>query len=166
MKNILAALLIVIMSSCVLFSRQRQQPARRPNAVPPAIEDVIEGFYVSQFPQQIDVSDGVFAKILPILRQALRERREISVRRTRSLNQLRMLVQQGGSDEDIKRLIREVDKADADAQASQEKFLTTVDPLLDARQQAKLRIFQVMIEQRIRRMIDRARAPAQNRQTP
>jgi hypothetical protein len=160
MRGLVPAVLIIATLSTAAFSQQRQP--RRPNAaVRPAIEDVVEGFYVSQFQQQVEVNAEAFAKILPVLRQALQERRGISARRIRALTQLRMLTRQNDSEEEMKRLIREVDGADADAQASQEKFLATVDPLLDARQQANLRIFQSNIEQRIRRMIERARTSPQ-----
>jgi hypothetical protein len=158
MRGFVPAVFIIATLSTAGFSQQRQP--RRPNAAArPAIEDVVEGFYVSQFPQQVEVNDEVFAKILPLLRQALQERRGISARRIRALARLRLLTRQNGSEEEMKRLIREVDRADADAQASQEKFLAAVDPLLDARQQANLRIFQSNIEQRIRSMIERARTP-------
>src|SRR5438309_11854752 len=87
------------------------------------------------------VSNEVFAKILPFLQQFVQDRFEISQRRTRALNQLRQAIQRGGSEDDLKRLIHDFDTADADFQANQEKFLGNVDPLLDTRQQAKLRIF-------------------------
>lgn len=44
-----------------------------------------------------------------------------------------------------------------DIQAGQEKFLAGIDPLLNAQQQAKVRIFQALTDQRIRQMIDRVR---------
>lgn len=155
MKRLLVVLSLVLCSSGIVFSQQNARQ-RRPNAIAP-IQDAVTGFYIDQFPLQVEVSDEQFVKILPILRQTLRERREISSRKTRALNQLRMMVQRGDPDEDIKRLLRELDKADQDLQASQEKFLSTIDPMLTPRQQAKLRIFEFMIDQRIRRMIDRAR---------
>jgi hypothetical protein len=81
--------------------------------------------------------------------------KEISQRRTRALNQLREAIQRGGSEDDLKRLIRDFDAADADYQSNQEKFLANVDPLLDTRQQAKLRIFQVTADNRMRQILTR-----------
>jgi hypothetical protein len=74
------------------------------------------------------------------------------------------MVNRGGSDDDIKRMIRELDQADADGQGNQEKFLANVDPLLDTRQQAKVRIFQAMSDQRIRQMLDRIQNAGPNQQ--
>jgi len=156
MKKRLIAFLLVILLSPAAFSQQNPQRLRGQNAVPrPAIEDVVLGFYISQFQQVADVSDEVFAKVLPFLRQFIQDRFEITNRRRRALNQLQSLVQRNDSDEEIKRAIREIDKADADMQANQEKFLSNVDPFLNPRQQAKVRMFQVMSDQRIRQMLDR-----------
>ena len=156
MKKRLIAFLLVILLSPAAFSQQNPQRLRGQNAVPrPAIEDVVLGFYISQFQQVADVSDEVFAKVLPFLRQFIQDRFEITNRRRRALNQLQTLVQRNDSDEEIKRAIREIDKADADMQANQGKFLSNVDPFLSPRQQAKVRMFQVMSDQRIRQMLDR-----------
>ena len=129
MKKRLIAFLLVILLSPAAFSQQNPQRLRGQNAVPrPAIEDVVLGFYISQFQQVADVSDEVFAKVLPFLRQFIQDRFEITNRRRRALNQLQTLVQRNDTDEEIKRAIREIDKADADMQANQGKFLSNVDP--------------------------------------
>jgi hypothetical protein len=80
------------------------------------------------------------------------------------LNQIRQLTNRGGADDEIKRMIKELDQADADGLANQQKFLTNADPLLTARQQAKVRIFQAMADQRIRQMLDRIQNATPNQQ--
>ena len=149
---------LLILAGTFAFSQQNPpQQQKRPqqrNVIPRRVlEDAVLGFYVGQFQKQTEVSPEVFAKILPFLQQFVQDRFEISQRRTRALNQLRQAVQRGSSDEDLKRLIHEFDSADADFQSNQEKFLSNVDPLLDAKQQAKLRIFQVMADNRMRQML-------------
>ena len=153
------AFTLLILAGTVAFSQQKNlQPnnaVRAPrNAVPRRVlQDAVLGFYVSEFQKQAEVSPEVFAKILPFLQQFVQDRFEISQRRTRALNQLRQGIQRGGSDEELKRLIHDFDTADADFQSNQEKFLSNVDPLLDPRQQAKLRLFQVMADNRMRQML-------------
>lgn len=173
MKTFAGALLLIATLGVSGFSQQPQRRLREPDGTPPApqrqrangaLQDVVLGFYISQFQQVAQVNDEVFAKILPFLREFVQERFEISARRTRSLNQLRQLINRGGSDDDFKRMIRELDKADADGQANQEKFLANVDPLLNTRQQAKVRIFQAMSDQRIRQMLDRIQNAGPNPQ--
>jgi hypothetical protein len=157
MKKPMTGLLLLILTGALAFPQQNAPPQQKQqprNVIPPRIlQDAVLGFYVGQFQKQTEVSTEVFAKILPFLQQFVQDRFQISQRRTRALNQLRQAVQRGSSDEDLKRLIQDFDAADADFQANQEKFLSNVDPLLDTKQQAKLRIFQVMADNRMRQMV-------------
>jgi hypothetical protein len=124
---------------------------------------MVEGFYVSQLPTMMELSDEQLVKMLPALRQSLRERFEISGRRTRVVVQIRQTVDRGGSDEEILRLVRDLDQADTDVQTNRERFLTSVDPLLTPTQQARLRLSLMMIEQRVGNMIQRATNANANR---
>ena len=156
---------LLVLAGTLAFSQQRAaQPnnavKQQRNALPRRVlQDAVLGFYVSQFQQQAEVSSDVFAKILPFLQQFVQDRFEISQRRTRALNQLRQAIQRGSSDDELKRLIHDFDSADEDFQSNQEKFLSNVDPLLDARQQAKLRVFQVMADNRMRQMLTSVQNP-------
>src|SRR5438128_6406959 len=155
MKQLIGAVLLIaaVASTGYPQVQQQRQRLRPPDAAPQnpprprangPLQDVVLGFYISQFQQVAEVNDEVFAKILPFLREFVSDRFEISARRTRSLNQIRQLINRGGSDDDIKRMIKELDQADADGLANQQKFLTNADPLLTAQQQAKVRSFQAM----------------------
>ncbi len=174
MRKLAAVFLLVILSSTIALSKQdgarrlepRGKAANRAAAQAgrtPAIEDAVLGYYISQFPQVAEVGDDVFVKVLPHLRQFVRERFEISQRRNRALNAIRNMVQSADSEEDLKRLIREFDKADADIQANQEKFLANVDPLLSTHQQAKARLFLMMADNRIRQILNQIQNNAANR---
>jgi len=154
MKKLVAAFVALEIATAIAFPQQKgqQRPAR-------VLQDAVLGFYISQFQQQTEVSTETFAKILPFLQQFVQDRFEISQRRTRALNQLRRAVQDGASEDELKRAIRDFDAADSDFQSNQEKFLGNVDPLLDARQQAKLRIFQVIADNRMRQLLTNVRNP-------
>src|SRR5437016_12069635 len=158
MTKLVAALLVLGAAAALAFPQEKAEPqpdtGKQGNGIPRRVlQEAVLGVYVGQFQQQTEVSNEVFAKILPFLQQFVQDRFEISQRRTRALNQLRQAIQRGSSEEDLKRLIHEFDAADADFQANQEKFLSNVDPLLDAKQQAKLRIFQVMADNRMRQIL-------------
>jgi hypothetical protein len=152
------------------LQRQQQQIQRalRPNAAQrrSLVEDAVLGFYVNQFQQDGEVSPEVFAKILPFLQQFVQDRFEISQRRVRALNQLRQAIARNSGEDELKRLVRELDSADSEYQANQQKFFNNVDPLLNARQQAKVRIMQNMTDNRIRQMLDALQNPnAQQRRS-
>jgi len=146
---------------------QKQPQSLRPNARPNAgrpgpvpIEDVVEGFYMSQFPVMVEVDDEQFAKIMPFLRQGLRELREITMRKRRAINQLMAMTQRKDEpEENLRRMIREVDKADEDYRLALEKLYSSVDPHLTAHQQARFRVFQDRMPQRIRQMIQSVTPP-------
>jgi hypothetical protein len=158
MMKRLIAVVLVILAGTLAFSQQKGPPQRA--AIPRRVlQDAVLGFYISEFQKQAEVSPEVFGKILPFLQQFVQDRFEISQRRTRALNQLRQAVQRGSSEDDLKRLVHDFDSADADFQANQEKFLSNVDPLLEPKQQAKLRIFQVMADNRMRQMLTSVQTP-------
>jgi hypothetical protein len=146
-----------------LQQRQQRLGNDRPRAVlrRSVAEEAVYGFYVRQFQQDTDVTPEVFSKILPFIDQFLKDRFEISQRRTRALSQLRQAIQRNGSEDELKRLIRELDAADSEFQANQEKFLTNVDPLLNLRQRAKVRVLQNMADNRIRQYLNAVQNPDQ-----
>lgn len=146
-----------------LQERQQRLGNERPRAAlrRSVAEDAVYAFYVRQFQQDTDVTPEVFSKILPFIDQFLKDRFEISQRRTRALSQLRQAIQRNGSEDELKRLIRELDAADSEFQANQEKFLTNVDPLLNLRQRAKVRVLQNMADNRIRQYLNAVQNPDQ-----
>jgi hypothetical protein len=169
-KNTAIALLLLMLSSAAGFAQQQKlrDPGKkqlpRVNPRRAAIEEIVLAFYINQFPQVAEVSDEVFVKVLPFLREFIQDRFETSNRRRRALNQLRMITERGGTDEEIRRWIGELDSADGEIQVNQQRFLSNVDPLLNTRQQAKLRMYLDVSDQRIRRMITDLQNPG--RQNP
>jgi hypothetical protein len=151
--------------------KQRLQPAAPNGTVRPAlrrslVEDAIFRFYIKQFQQDADISSEVLGKIVPFLDQFLHDRFEISQRHNRALNQLRQALRNNSSDEDYRRLVKEIDSADADFQANHERFLNNVDPLLNLKQQAKVRVLQNMADKRIQQMLDEVQNPPAQRPNP
>ena len=62
---------------------QRPGPGRNlraPDAAAP-IQEMIEGFYVSRLQQELDLDDEQSGRILPLLRELVRERNELGQRR-------------------------------------------------------------------------------------
>jgi hypothetical protein len=145
-------------------NRQNLQPGAPPNAGarpnrPAArrtlMQEALFSFYVKQLQQDGEIPPEVFTnKIFPYLDEFLQARLDISERHNRALNQMRQAVMRNAPEEEFKRLVRELDAADADAQANLEKFLSNVDPLLNPRQQAKLRILQNTADTTVRQLLN------------
>jgi len=152
MKRLLNAFLFLVLTGGVNLSAQRPQPLK--------IEADILDFYVAEFHSVVKTNPDQFTKVRSVIKEYIENRFEISARRLELLQQLRLLVQRTNStDEEILRATSEFDKAEADLQANQAKFLSTVAPLLNPRQQARVRIFLQMADRRLLQMINSARNP-------
>jgi hypothetical protein len=144
---------------------QGQRALRRPDAPVPvqnraaAIQEMVDRFYENQLRQKLELTDEQVRQVRPMLRLALRERREIIVRRARLVNSLREAIDGAASEDDLRQRSEDVDNVNTETQASQERFLRGVDQYLSVQQRAKLRVFEATIEQQIRNMLNRARAP-------
>jgi len=146
--------------------QQQLQPAPvRPNvAQRRANNPLLMGLYMQQLRRVTEGNNEVFAKISPFLEQFVEERLEISARRVQSLRQLRQAVNNNGSEAELNRLIREIAAADSDFQANQERFFNSVDPQLNVRQQARIRLMMEMTDNQIRQLLEAAQNPNQQQQ--
>jgi hypothetical protein len=152
MNRLLNVLVFLILTRSVDRSAQRPQPLK--------IEADVSDFYVAEFHSVVKTNPDQFTKVRSVIKDYIENRFEISARRLEMLQQLRLLIQRPNStDEEILRATSEFDKADADLQANQVKFLTTVAPLLNPHQQARVRIFQQVADRRLLQMINSARNP-------
>ena len=161
---VLLAALPSLQGSPLQQRQQRQQKLTddgRPRAAlrRSVAEDAVYAFYVRQFQQDTEVSPEVFSKVLPFIDQFLKDRFEIARRRNRALNELRQVIGRNGSEDELRRLIRELDASDSEFQANQEKFLSNVDPLLNLRQRAKVRVLQNMADSRLRQYLNAFQNP-------
>jgi hypothetical protein len=146
--------------------QQKLQP-QRPAAAGRGMLGLIQGMYINQLQRQTEITDDQFVKIVPFLRQYIAERSEIEgPRRIAARRQLNQAVLRGASDEELTPLIEQFDRVDADLQESQLKFLRNVDPLLNIRQRARLRVHLIQTEERIRRLIEESQNPTPAGQTP
>jgi len=142
--------------------QQRPAAAARGGMLP-----LIQGMYINQLQRQTEISDDQFVKLVPFLRQYIAERSEIDgPRRIAARRQLNQAVTRGASDEELTQLIEQFDRVDAELQESQIKFLRSVDPLLNIRQRARLRVHLMQTEERIRRLIQESQNPTPAGQTP
>jgi len=170
MKRIAVGMLLFVAISNIYGAppQERQQRQLRPNAAQrrSLVEDAVLGFYVKQFQQFAEVTPEVFARILPFLEQFVQDRFEISQRRTRALNQLRQALNRSGSEDELKRLVRELDSADGEFQMNQQKFFSNVEPPMNIPQPAQIPNLQKLAHYPIRQKPNALQNPARQRQPP
>jgi hypothetical protein len=172
MRKVAIAVMLALISSGSVFAQAqklRDTPAARRQNLPPrraALQGIVLGFYINQFRQLAEGNDELFVKVLPFLEEFIQERFEFTERRRIALNQLRLAVAGGSSDDDIRALIRELDEADGQILKTQQDFMRNVDPLLNTRQQARLRTLLDMTDQEVRRLVTGIQNPAQANREP
>lgn len=127
-----------------------------------AVQDMVEGFYISRLQKELELSDTQFSKILKPVRESLRRRTNLSRQRFLAVRAVRKALSENATDEKIMEHIQAIDTAELRLRNVQSQLLQKIDPALTPVQRAHLRIIQMNLERRIRNMIDQARnqAPA------
>jgi hypothetical protein len=146
---------------------ERTRPAATAAVAPAQTnEQLLLALYMSEFQRQVGINDEQAARFRPLLMQWLNQRRTVVNRRNEALNTLRQMLANGASESELTRQIADVDQADNQTRNSERRLLTQVDPMLTTTQQAKFRLFQVDMEQRIRELVEavqRGQQPANPR---
>ena len=151
--RLMAALVLVAGAA----SAQQVPPAGRP-----AREEafrMVDAYLVSNMQESLDLRDEQFAKAIPLVKKLQRERREYLLERARLMREMRRLLRQGGSAESpVLELLQEAKKLDAEGPERTRRNLEALDALLLPIQQAKYRVLEGEVEQRVRELTNRARA--------
>jgi len=148
----------VLLFAVPAFARPQQPAAPDPAAVSPAeLQRLFDSYALVQAQQFLSLGDEQYSKFLPRFMALQTARRQAQQQRNRVLNDLRMMVNQGGSDDQIKASIKQLQDIDDRGDAESKKALDAVDQTLDLRQQARFRIFEEQMERRKLELVTRAR---------
>jgi hypothetical protein len=111
-----------------------------------------------QAQQFLNLGDEQYAKFLPRFMALQTARRQAMQQRTRVLNEVRRLLNEGGgSDDQLKASLKQLQDIEERGDAETKKALEAVDTTLDLRQQARLRVFEEQMERRKLELVTRAR---------
>jgi Spy/CpxP family protein refolding chaperone len=128
---------------------------------PPPYFEVIQGLYINQLQQFLELTDDQYLKIAELLKEYLRSQYELQVpSRNRARNQLAQAVNHGASDEELTALTQEFDRVEGELSAARQSFLSKADPILQVRQRARLRLYMVNKENQIQNLIRASQNPA------
>ncbi len=132
---------------------QRRRPARDEAG------RMVDAYVVSNLQESLDLTDEQFVKVLPNVKRLLDDRRRLFGERRRMLLGIREDL--GSATVDEKRvagLVQELKRIEGETAETQRKNLEAVDAALTPVQQARFRILELEVEQRIREMV-RERRP-------
>jgi Spy/CpxP family protein refolding chaperone len=118
---------------------------------------MVDAYVMSNLQESLSLTDEQYAKAVPIVQKLQAERRGFLLERSRKLREMRRLLKQGGASEaQVVELLREVKALDAEGPAAARRNLEALDALLTPVQQAKYRVLELEVEQRMRDLVRRA----------
>lgn len=149
-------LLVLVLA---LPSVARPQGAQRGGANRPARDELfkmIDAYIVSNLQESLALTDEQFVKILPAVKKLRADRREFVERRRETLGEMRRLLESGtATDAGIGALMKTLKTHEAEEPVILRADADAVDALLSPVQQAKLRLLEARVEQRLRELVKR-----------
>jgi hypothetical protein len=129
---------------------------------------VIDAYVLSNLQENLGLSDDEFVRILPLVKTWQTNRRAHQQRRVSALGEMRRLLERGAATEArLRELLSELKRADADEETTRRQDIDAIDAQLSVEQQAKLRVFEARIQERLREILQRRRDErAQRRERP
>jgi Spy/CpxP family protein refolding chaperone len=125
---------------------------------------MVDAYILSNLQERLNLSDTQFVKLLPLVKGHQAERRRVAQRRLHALMELRRTLASGQATEaSIGALLDEAKKAEVEGPAAVARSQGAIDALLTPVQQAKFRVFEAEVEQRLRDMLRGARGRALER---
>jgi len=125
---------------------------------PAEIQRMFDSYALLQAQQQLQISDDQFPQFLTRFKALQDIRRKALNEHARLVQEMRMMLQQAQPDEaQLKDRVKSLQDADARNQLEIKKAADAVDQVLDARQQAKFRVFEENMERRKLELVTRAR---------
>jgi hypothetical protein len=136
-----------------------QEQPTNPRAAREEAFRMVDAYVVSNMQESLGLSDDQFAKAIPLVKKLQQDRRESLIERGRVLREMRRLLRQGGPVEpQVLDLLKQAKALDAEGPERTRRNLEALDALLTPIQQAKYRVLESEVEQRMRELMNRVRA--------
>jgi Spy/CpxP family protein refolding chaperone len=124
---------------------------------------MVDAYLVSNLQESLSLTDEQFTKVLPLVRKLQNERREYFLSRGRLMRELRQLLHGGHASESaVVERLTELKTLEDTGPSHIQQDLGALDAVLTPLQQAKYRVLEGDVEQRIRALV-RERPPAPGR---
>jgi len=154
-SEILAAA-VVLGASAAAWAQQ--PPPGGPRAAREEAFRMVDAYVVSNLQESLGLTDEQFAKAIPLVKKVQAERREYLMERVRTTREMRRLLRQGGAVEtQVLELLQQAKALEAEGPERVRRSLAALDAMLTPLQQAKYRVLEAEVEQRVRELANRAR---------
>lgn len=118
---------------------------------------MVDAYLLSNLQESLGLSDAQYVKLLPLVKAQQSDRRAGAQRRQRALLDLRRALRSGRVTEaSLAGLLDEVKRAESEGPAAQARNQQAIDALLTPVQQAKYRVLEAEVEQKVRALLRNA----------
>ena len=156
------ALLLAGAATLAAQERPRAGASAAPRAGREDVFKIVDAYIVSNLQESLDLSDDQFVKLLPLVKRLQNDRRSFAQRRQQAIQEMRRLLKSGGATEGrITALLAEAKGVEQEEPAALRKDREAVDAALSPLQQAKFRVLEVEVEQKLRELMTSIRQARQ-----
>jgi hypothetical protein len=128
---------------------------------------VVDAYVLRNLQESLGLTEAEFVKVLPLVKSLQSERREYLLARVRLLRQLRRQLRSGAAEEvEVRRTLDELKKVETGGAERTRSAAADLDAALTPLQQAKFRVLELEVEQRLRELMGRARERGANERRP
>lgn len=133
-----------------------------PGKPPPPPRDeafkIIDAYVISNLQESLGLTDDQYLKLLPLVKKLQDERRGFAQRRMRAVMELRQAFRSGVATEShVAERLKDLKDVEAQEPGAVKRHRDAIDAALTPVQQAKFRVMEVEVEQRIRQLMSRVR---------
>jgi Spy/CpxP family protein refolding chaperone len=119
---------------------------------------MVDAYVLSNLQESLGLSDDQFVRLLPLVKRLQAERRLAIERRSRALREMRRLLKSGSATEaEVLAQLKEWKAIEGDVPARGGKGIEAIDGLLTPLQQAKFRVFEAEVSQKLRELMGQMR---------
>jgi hypothetical protein len=120
---------------------------------------VVDAYFLSNLQESLGLTDDQYVKLLPLVQKLHRDRREFMQRRGRTTMELRTRLKAGQATEaSIQDLLAELKQVESDMWPALARAQQAIDAQLSPLQQAKYRVLESEVEQKLRELMGRGRS--------
>lgn len=146
MKRLAAVLALAVTATAAAQERGRPPRHDRDEAF-----KAVDAYIAGRLKESLGLGDEQVAKVLPLVTQLHRDRREAFHRRVQSLREMRRLLASGSATEaEVQQKLLEVKRLENEEPLRLRRNREAVDAALTPLQQAKFRVLEAEVEQKIR----------------
>ena len=142
---------VLVMALATSAAAQEREPARPPREEREQAFRMVDAYIASRLQESLGLSEEQRAKVLPLVTQLHRDRRDFVHRRIQVVREMRRLLASGTATEaEVDQRLAEAKRLERDEPTKLRQDREAVDAALTPLQQAKLRVLEAEVEQKIR----------------